>query len=78
MIAPEDERRITHAILWAFALCACSVFPPLFSMLASFRPQAEPPGQWFERSGAVMTLIAVFAQFKAGSIASITVSSPAA
>jgi hypothetical protein len=71
MIDPGYERRIRRAILWAFGLCVCAVIPPLFSMLGSFRPQAETPGQWFERSGALMTVIAVFAQFKAGSIATM-------
>jgi hypothetical protein len=31
----------------------------------------DTPGQWFERRGAVMTAFAVFAQFKAGSIATM-------
>ena len=31
----------------------------------------DTPGQWFERSGAVMTAFAAFAQFKASSIATM-------
>ena len=71
MIDPGHESRIKQAILWAFVLCLCAVIPPLFSLVGSFRPQAEPPGQWFERSGAAMTVFAVFAQLKAGSIATM-------
>jgi hypothetical protein len=33
--------------------------------------QPDTPGQWFERSGAVMTVFSVFAQFKAGSVATM-------
>ncbi len=71
MIDPEHERSIRRAILWAFVFCLCAVTPPLLSLMGSFRPQAEQPGQWFERSGAVMTAFAVFAQFKASTIATM-------
>ena len=71
MIDPRYENRIRRASLWASAFCLLSVIPPLLSLLGSFKPQAEPAGQWFERSGAVMTAFAVFAQFKAGGIASL-------
>jgi hypothetical protein len=71
MIDPAYEKRVRRVILWAFGLCLCAVIPPLLSLVGMFRPQAEPPGQWFERSGAVMTVFAVFAQFKANSIAAM-------
>jgi hypothetical protein len=67
----EEDRRIRRAILWVFVLCVCAVIPPLLSMLGGFKPQAEPLGQWFQRSGAVMTIIAVFGQFRAASIAAM-------
>jgi hypothetical protein len=71
MIDPAYETRVRRAFLWAFMLCLCAVIPPLLSLAGMFRPPAEPPGQWFERSGAVMTVFAVFAQFKANSIATM-------
>jgi hypothetical protein len=74
MIDPAYEKRIRCEICWAFVLCLCAVIPPLVSLPGSFRlqaVQADTPGQWFERSGAVMTVFAVFAQFKAGSIATM-------
>lgn len=71
MIDPEYEKRIRRAFLQVSVLCLCAVIPPLLSMLGSFRPQAESPGQWFERSGAVMTVFAVFAHFKADTIATM-------
>ena len=74
MIDPAYERRVRRAIFWAFVLCLCAVIPPLLSLPGGFRPQmgqADTPGQWFERSGAVMTAFAVFAQFKAGGIAAM-------
>jgi hypothetical protein len=70
MLDPKYERRIRRAFLWAFTLCLCAI-PPLLSIVPEFMPQAEPAGQWFERSGAVMTVFAVFAQFKATSIATM-------
>ena len=57
--------------LWAYTLCLCAVIPSFLSLVPEFRPQAEPAGQWFERSGAAMTVLAVFAQFKATSIATM-------
>jgi hypothetical protein len=71
MIDPEYEKRIRWAFLQVYVLCLCAVILPLLSMLGSFRPQAESPGQWFERSGAMMTVFAVFAQFKAVSVATM-------
>ncbi|MGD0103845.1 MAG: hypothetical protein ABSC06_07385 [Rhodopila sp.] len=71
MIDPAYEQRIRRAIVWAISLCICAVIPPLLSLVGRFRPQTESPGQWFERSGAVMTVFAVFAQFKANGIATM-------
>ena len=67
----EHETRVWRTFLWAIGLCLCAVILPLFSALGYFKPQAEPLGQWFARSGAAMTVIAVFAQFKAASIATM-------
>jgi hypothetical protein len=71
MIDPEHEKRITRAFARVFVLCLCAVLPPLISLTGIFRPQGEPLGQWFERSGAVMTVFAVFAQIGAGGIAAM-------
>ena len=65
----EHEKRIRCAFLWAYGLCVCAVIPLLFLILGICRPQAELFGQWFARSGAVMSAIAVVAQFKANGIA---------
>jgi hypothetical protein len=67
----EHEARVWRTFLWAYGLCLCAVILPLFSTLGIFKPQAEPLGQWFARSGAMMTVLAVFAQFKAASIATM-------
>lgn len=67
----EHEKRIRRTILWAYGLCLCAVIPPLFLILGIFRPQPELFGQWFARSGAVMSAIAVVAQFKASGIATM-------
>jgi hypothetical protein len=69
MIPPDYEKRIRHAFLQALILCLCALIPPLFSLTGIFRPEEEPLGQWFQRSGIVMTVLAVLAQFKAGGIA---------
>jgi uncharacterized membrane protein YhaH (DUF805 family) len=74
MIDAAYERRIRRAIFWAFVLCLCAVMPPLLSLPGGLRPDAahaDTPGQWFERSGAVMTAFAVFAQFRAGGLAAM-------
>jgi hypothetical protein len=71
MIPPDYEKRINGAFVQALILCLCAVIPPLFSLTGIFRPEEEPLGQWFQRSGAVMTAFAVFAQFKAAGIATM-------
>jgi hypothetical protein len=71
MIPPDHEQRIKHAFLQVLILCLCAVVPPLFSLADIFAPEDEPLGQWFQRSGAVMTAFAVFAHFKAGGIATM-------
>jgi hypothetical protein len=71
MIPPDHERRIKAAILQVLILCLCAVLPPLFSLTGIFRPGDEPLGQWFQRSGPVMTVLAAFAQFKASGIATM-------
>jgi hypothetical protein len=71
----EHEKRVWRAFLWACGLCLCAAILPLFSMLGIFKPRAEPLGQWFARSGAMMTVIAVFAQFRAASIATMILGS---
>ena len=68
---PQHERRVKQALLWAFVLCGCALIPPLLSLVGGFKPQAEPTGQWFQRSGAVMTVFALFAQFKTSQIAAM-------
>ena len=71
MIPPDHERRIKAAIQQVLILCVCAVVPPLFSLTGIFRPEDEPLGQWFQRSGAVMIAFAVLAQFKASGIATM-------
>jgi hypothetical protein len=69
MIDPGHERRTRRALIWAFTLCLCALLPPLLSLM--FRPHTEPPEHWFERSGAVTTVLAVFVQFEATNIATM-------
>jgi hypothetical protein len=71
MIPPDYEKHIRRAFLQVLVLCLCSVVPPLFSLMGIFTPEEEPLGQWFQRSGAVMTTFAAFAQFKSGGIATM-------
>jgi hypothetical protein len=69
MIPHDYEKRVRRALLQALILCLCALLPPLFSLTGIFRPEDEPLGQWFQRSGAVMIAFAVLAQFKAAGIA---------
>jgi hypothetical protein len=69
MIPPDYEKGIRRAFLQVLILCLCAVVPPLFSLTGIFAPEDEALGQWFQRSGTVMTVLAVLAQFKAAGIA---------
>jgi hypothetical protein len=69
MIPPDHEKRIKAAVQQVLILSLCALVPPLFSLTGIFRPEDEPLGQWFQRSGIVMTVLAVLAHFKAAGIA---------
>jgi hypothetical protein len=69
MIPPDYEKSIRRAFLQVAILSLCAVVPPLFSLTGIFLPDDEPLGQWFQRSGAVMTVLAGLAHFKAAGIA---------
>jgi hypothetical protein len=71
MIPPDYEKDIRRAFLQVLILCLCAVVPPLFSLTGILAPEEETLGQWFQRSGAVMTVLAAFAQFKASGIATM-------
>jgi hypothetical protein len=70
MIPTDYEKRIRSAFLQVVILCLCAVFVPLFSLTGILTPEDEPLGQWFQRAGIVMTVLAVLAHFKAAGIAS--------
>jgi hypothetical protein len=69
MIPPDYEKRINDAFRQALILCLCALILPLVSLTGIFRPEDEPLGLWFQRSGIVMTVLAVLAHFKAAGIA---------
>jgi hypothetical protein len=58
MIPPDYEKGIRRAFLQVLVLCLCAVVPPLFSLTGIFAPEDDQLGQWFQRSGAVMTAFA--------------------
>jgi hypothetical protein len=69
MIPPDYEKGVRRAFVQVAILCLCAVVPPLFSLTGIFAPEDEALGLWFQRSGTVMTVLAVLAQFKAAGIA---------
>jgi hypothetical protein len=62
--SPEASSRAV--VINAFALCIAACVPPMLALLWSIRPSAETAASWFQRSGALTTILAVLAQVKAG------------
>lgn len=71
MIPQEDEKRIRQAFAKTLLLCLCACTPPLLSLVGLFRPNGVSPSQWFERSGSVMTVVAMLAQFETYSVSAM-------
>ena len=48
------------------SLCVLAVAVELFSLCPVLRPSSESVASWFQRSGAITTVFAVFAQYRIG------------
>ena len=59
------EARILKARRYFFALSTISVLVPLLSYFGFFKPESELLGNWFQRSGSVMVVFALFAEMRA-------------
>lgn len=65
----RHERRIKLTVLWAIALCVIAIAVPCLSAFVPvLKPNSEHTNLWFQRSGSLMTVIAVFANVKAASL----------
>lgn len=64
----ELEHRIRRHIAITTGLCVLAVLAALFPFLPGIRPTSECIGLWFQRGGAVMTALAVWAQSRAGNV----------
>ena len=69
MIDPKYDKRLRTDLLLTFALCGASILPPVLALIWHVRPSTDTLGAWFQRSGALTTALAVFAQVKAGNFA---------
>jgi hypothetical protein len=67
-IDPQHEKRINRVLLRACLFCVLATTIPCVLSLLPFKPPSEPFSLWFQRSGAVMTAFAVFAQVAASNL----------
>ena len=74
MIDSDRQTQARREIRVSLLLCVCAVLPPLLSWPGGLRlpiAHADTPGLWFDRSGAMMTVFAIFAQFRVGELSTI-------
>ena len=68
MTAIEDtdyEGRILRARRIYFVFCAVCIGIPILSVLGVLKPETQTVGEWFQRSGSIMVVFALFAEMKA-------------
>lgn len=69
MIDPKYDKRLRTDLLCTFALCVASFLVPVLALVCHAKPSTDTLGAWFQRSGSLTTVIAVFAQVRAGNFA---------
>jgi hypothetical protein len=60
------EIRLRRELLVVSVLCAFSIAVSLAALNSFLKPNSETVASWFQRSGALTTAVAVFAQLKIG------------
>jgi len=66
-----EHLKIVKSKLWKYGLlCVVSFLPPIlsicipYSLFLSYLPENETLSTWFQRSGSLMVVIAIIAEFK--------------
>jgi hypothetical protein len=63
-----DESEHLHIVktkLWKYGFISITVYiPPLLSIFQPLIPEGETLASWFQRSGSLMVLIGVYAEYK--------------
>lgn len=55
-------QEVTRRLLLSGALVFLAVLPPVFALLGMLKPEAETLASWFQRSGSLSVMLAVFAE----------------
>jgi hypothetical protein len=68
-VDPKQEKLVKRTLFRAYFFCVlAAIIPCLLSLLPYFKPVAETPNLWFQRSGALMTAFSVFSQVTASNL----------
>ena len=64
----EDERRVRKELLQCVPLIIIAILIPCAALFIDLKPEIETTGSWFQRSGSLIVIIAVWIEFKLLSI----------
>jgi hypothetical protein len=65
-LGPKEKIRHISEMMFIFLLCLVSIIFPILAYNGILMPAGHTVGEWFERSGAIMSIFSSFAQFRAG------------
>ena len=69
MTTVDEERPIVRrALIFGVVSIVVGVLIPIVAIVFPWRPEGEPIETWFQRSGSVMVIIAVWAEVKLSGI----------
>jgi len=68
-MSSEEERPIVKkTLLFGIVTIAIGLTLPVLAIVVSVRPEGEQLNTWFQRSGSIMVIVAVWAEVKLSSI----------
>lgn len=61
----KEHLRVVKIKLWRYGILSIAAFiPPIFSYYCPVMPEGETLSSWFHRSGSIMVIIAIWAEYK--------------
>ncbi|MBL7005129.1 MAG: hypothetical protein ISR69_14015 [Gammaproteobacteria bacterium] len=64
MSSEEERPKVTKTLFFGVVTIAIGVFIPIIAIFVSVRPEGESLNTWFQRSGSIMVIVAVWAEVK--------------
>jgi hypothetical protein len=68
MTVDEERPIVKRALIFGVVSVVVGVMLPILTIVLPWRPEGEPVESWFQRSGSVMVIVAVWAEVKLSGI----------